>query len=297
MKEGSLIELFIDSMVAEKGLASNTVKAYRLDIEKLLDFASEEKKCIEKLSRSDLTEFMTRQRQGGLSARSAARLLSTIRQLYKFLLSEGEVGEDPSANLPSPRLAKTLPEVMTEDEVEALLDAPDISRPKGLRDRAMLETMYATGLRISELLALKLEHLKIDMMPFLIVHGKRDKERLVPLGEKAYNLIRNYLDESRGEILGRRSSLFLFISNRGTRLSRKTFWLMVKNYAKAAGIAKKIYPHVLRHSFATHLLEHGADLRAVQTLLGHSDITTTQIYTQVHRERLRRLYDSTHPRS
>ena len=297
VEDDRLVELFLDSQVAEKGISTNTVKAYRRDLSKLLDFATSKQKSIKDFKREDITELLASERDGGLSARSAARLLSALRQFYKFLISEEAVAEDPSSTLPSPRLSRRLPEVLSESEVEALLQAPDLSTPKGMRDRAMLETLYASGLRISELVGLTTDRLRFDMMPYLLVRGKGDKERLVPLGDSAYSHIRLYLDKGRGEQLRRRSSHFLFVTRRGTRLSRKTFWVIVRGYSRKAGITKKVYPHMLRHSFATHLLEHGADLRSVQTLLGHSDITTTQIYTRIHSERLRGIYDRTHPRS
>lgn len=296
MNDSNLLELFIDNSVVEKGLSPNTIAAYRLDLEKLSNFAGKLSKGFAQINREDISEMLTIQRQSGLSARSAARLLSVVRQFYKFLLSEGFVRDDPTATLLSPRLSRSLPEVLEESDVEALLKAPDSAKPLGLRDKAMLETMYATGLRISELVNLRLDQLRSDMMPYLIVVGKRDKERIVPLGAQAYIHIGSYLDKGRGRLLKNRVSEYIFITQRGTKLSRKTFWSTVKKYARTAGIKKNIYPHKLRHSFATHLLEHGADLRAVQTLLGHSDITTTQIYTLVNKERLRRVYDEKHPR-
>jgi integrase/recombinase XerD len=187
--------------------------------------------------------------------------------------------------------------VLSHDEVEELLNAPDLETARGIRDKAMLETMYATGLRISELVELRIDQIRSEMMPYVTVIGKRNKERIVPLGAEAYNWINRYLEGSRAELLKRKKSRYLFVTARGSGVSRKTFWYLVRKYAEKAGIRKRIYPHKLRHSFATHLLERGADLRAVQTLLGHSDISTTQIYTHVSRERLKRLYDKTHPRS
>ena len=297
MNDERLVELFIDHLIAERGLSRNTVASYGRDLAKLLDYSAKNGKHLKALARDDISDLMTELRQGGLSARSSARLLSTLRQFYRFLLSEEEISEDPTETVPAPHIARTLPEVLSEKEVGSLLAAPDPSKPLGLRDKAMLETLYATGLRISELVSLKLDDIRADMMPFVLVRGKRDKERIVPLGGEAYRYVKRYLDESRGEILGKKRSPFLFITSRGGHISRKTFWVLVGLYARKAGIRKNIYPHLLRHSFATHLLEHGADLRSVQTLLGHSDITTTQIYTEVSRERLRRLYNKSHPRS
>ncbi len=297
MNDERLVELFIDHLIAERGLSRNTVASYGRDLAKLLDYSAKNDKHLKTLARDDISDLITELRQGGLSARSSARLLSTLRQFYRFLLSEEEISEDPTETVPAPRITRTLPEVLSEKEVGSLLSAPDLSKPLGLRDKAMLETLYATGLRITELVSLKLDDIRADMMPFVLVRGKRDKERIVPLGGEAYRHVKRYLDESRGEILGKKRSPFLFITSRGGHISRKTFWVLVGSYARKAGIRKNIYPHLLRHSFATHLLEHGADLRSVQTLLGHSDITTTQIYTEVSRERLRRLYNKSHPRS
>ncbi|HUX06119.1 MAG TPA: site-specific tyrosine recombinase XerD [Acidobacteriota bacterium] len=297
MIDERLVELFIDHLIAERGLSQNTVVSYSRDLAKLLGYAVKIDKSLEVLTRDDISDLLTQLRQGGLSARSAARCLSTLRQFYRFLLSEEEINVDPTDTIPAPRIAKSLPEVLSEKEVEALLSVADTSRALGMRDKAMLETLYATGLRISELVSLRVDDIRADMMPFVHVRGKRDKERIVPLGGEAYRHVKAYLDGGREEILGNKRSPYLFITSRGGHISRKTFWVLIGSYARKAGIRKKIYPHLLRHCFATHLLEHGADLRSVQTLLGHSDITTTQIYTEVSRERLRRLYDKSHPRS
>ena len=302
MDDERLIDHFNESALAERGLAANTVSAYRRDLLKLLDHARERGLSLVGLDRDDLADWLAFLRQGGggegrgVSARTAARALSTLRQFYRFLQSEGEIEENPTGTIPSPRLPRRLPEVLDEKEVEALLRAPDLSKPLGLRDRAMLETLYATGLRISELVSIRLDQLRSDMMPYLLVLGKRDKERIVPLGGEAYRHVERYASKGRGKILKQRSSPYLFVTGRGGAVSRKTFWAALRRYARMAGIKGSVYPHKLRHSFATHLLEHGADLRSVQTLLGHSDITTTQIYTHVNRERLRRLYNKTHPR-
>ena len=297
MDDERLVELFADNLVAERGLAANTVTSYRYDLQKLLDFSVNRALPLRRIGREEIADLLAEIRQGGLSARSAARFLSTVRQFYRFLLSESIIDKDPTATLPSPRIKRTLPEVLSESEVEALLSAPNVSKPLGLRDKAILETIYATGIRITELIRLRREDIRVDMMPYMLVRGKRDKERIVPLGGEAYRYISRYLEEGRGAILGKRRTPFLFVTARGSHPSRKTIWAAIRNYARAAGIRKKIYPHLLRHSFATHLLEHGADLRAVQTLLGHSDITTTQIYTEVSRERLRQIYERSHPRS
>lgn len=297
MADDRLIDLFLDSLTAERGLSAHTVAAYRLDLAKLATWAAAHTKALKHLDQADLAEVIAEARQGGLSARSAARMLSAIRQFYRFLQAEGEIGNDPTEVVASPRLPRRLPAVMDHGAVEALLNAPDVASPLGLRDRAMLETMYATGLRISELTGLRLDQVRTDMMPYVSVIGKRNRERIVPLGAEAYEWIRRYLAESRPKILGRRASASLFVTGRGGALSRKTFWYQVRKYALVAGLSGDIHPHTLRHSFATHLLEHGADLRAVQIMLGHRDITTTQIYTHINRERLKQLYGKTHPRA
>ena len=297
MDDERLIDVFVDHLVAERGLSANTVASYRLDLRKLLQYSESRKLNPVKLDRDNLVEMLTIERQEGLSARSAGRLLSTLRQFYRFLISEEEIEADPTATIPLPKTTRKLPEVLSEEEVEELLAAPNTRTSIGLRDKALLETMYATGLRVSELLSLKLGDIFTDMMPYVLVQGKREKERIVPLGGEAWRHIRRYIEEGRGHILRGKRSPYLFVTNRGTKPSRKTFWAAIKNYALAVGITKSIHPHKLRHSFATHLLDHGADLRTVQTLLGHSDISTTQIYTEISRERLHRVYDKTHPRS
>jgi integrase/recombinase XerD len=292
-----LVELFLDHLVAERGLSLNTVNSYKLDLGKLIDYSGRRKIALESLSRDDIAQLLAELREGGLSARSAGRFLSASRQFYRFLLSEEIVDSDPTDTIPSPRMAKNLPDVLSEAEVESLLLAPDLSKPLGLRDKAMLEMLYATGLRISELVKLQLSDIRADMMPFVMVRGKREKERIVPVGGEAFRHVQRYLKEARGAILRERKSPYLFVTARGGGLSRKTFWVLIRSYASKQGIKKRIHPHKLRHSFATHLLEHGADLRSVQILLGHSNITTTQIYTEVSRARLKQLYEKSHPRS
>ena len=297
LNDKRFVALFIDSLLVERGLSRNTVASYKLDMTKLLDFARSKKQSVTEFKHLDVTELISHYRQSGLSARSCARLLSAVRQFFRFLISEGEMKDDPTAIVQSPRLPKTLPEVLTHAEVDQLLDAPDLTKPLGLRDKAILETLYATGLRISELVELTMAGIRREMMPYVSVIGKRDKERIVPLGAQAYDHIRNYLEKGREAILKEKKCPYIFVTSRGGKLSRKTFWHLIRQYALKAGINKKIYPHKLRHSFATHLLERGADLRSVQTLLGHSDISTTQIYTHVNRERLKQIYDKTHPRA
>jgi len=234
------------------------------------------------------------QRQG-LSPRSSARALSALRGFYENLVSTGERADNPSVNLLPPKLWKPLPKVLSESEIESLLAAPDVDTPLGLRDRAMLELLYATGLRVSELVGLQLPQLRLDV-GFLVAFGKGSKERVVPVGEQAEHWTRRYLRDIRPDLAQGRH-LAVFVNKDGQSMSRVGFWKNLKGYGLKAGIRASISPHVLRHSFATHLLEHGADLRAVQTMLGHVDISTTQIYTHIHQQRLKSLYDRFHPRS
>jgi integrase/recombinase XerD len=246
-------------------------------------------------SRSDLVRYLKERRAAGLSARSSARVISALRGFFGFGAAEGIVPSDPTLHLSNPKVWATLPRALSPAEVEALLEAPDDSRPLGLRDRAMIETLYATGLRVSELV--RIERPRVDLeAATLLVLGKGNRERLVPIGGSARRWISRYLSEVR-PALDRARSAYLFLTPRGRPMTRQRFWQILEIHARRAGIRRKISPHVLRHSFATHLLEHGADLRAVQMMLGHADIATTQIYTHVSRARLRRVYDDFHPRA
>jgi integrase/recombinase XerD len=231
----------------------------------------------------------------GIKARSTARLLSTVRRFYQYLVRENRLVEDPSSLLESPKLGKPLPKTLSESQVETLLNAPDIDDPLGLRDRAMLELIYATGLRVSELVTLDLTGLSLQQGIVRVI-GKGSKERLVPMGEEALSWITTYLKNARGILLGAHVSDKVFVTRRGGGMTRQTFWHIIKRYAERAGIRVTLSPHVLRHAFATHLLNHGADLRVVQMLLGHSDLSTTQIYTHIARERLKELHAQHHPR-
>jgi integrase/recombinase XerD len=234
-------------------------------------------------------------RRQGLSPRSIARALAAVRGFYEHLVVTGERADNPAVNLLPPKLWRTLPNVLSEDEVEALLAAPDVETPLGMRDRAMFELLYATGLRVSELVGLKLPQLRLDV-GFLVAFGKGSKERVVPVGEQAEHWVKRYLSEIRPELAqGRHQAVF--VNHRGAEMTRMGFWKILRKHGLEAGIRTSFSPHTLRHSFATHLLEHGADLRAVQTMLGHSDISTTEIYTHVHKERLKSLYEKFHPRS
>jgi len=290
-----LLRSFLEFLAVEKGLSSNTALAYGRDIEKYLHFISRDKCPALKAEESELIRFIHQESRSGLGARSLARLISTLRSFHKFLVREGLRSEDPSAHLASPRTWQALPRFLTEEEVERLIDQPEADSPRGVRDRAMLEVMYAAGLRVSELISLKTEDLNWRG-GFLICKGKGGKERVVPWGGSAQRAVKRYLAEARPK-LAKKPSSALFLTRRGRAFTRQGIWKILKTYAAQAGLPKRIGPHALRHSFATHLLERGADLRSVQLMLGHSQITTTQIYTHVGRERLRRVYEKYHPRA
>lgn len=294
-REESLIDQFLDAVWAERGLSRNTLRSYRYD---LLLLASElEKRGLGLLTgkREDLLRFMAVQIQSGRSPRSLSRYLSGFRQFYRWLVREGRIAEDPSALIESPKLGRGLPKALAESQVVALLEAPDVDTPLGLRDRTMLELMYATGLRVSELVQLELGNLSIQQ-GVLRVLGKGKKERLVPLGEEANAWLQRYLRESRPGLMGGGECDKVFVTARRAGMTRQAFWHGIRKHAKAAGIEAAVSPHMLRHSFATHLLNHGADLRVVQLLLGHSDLSTTQIYTHIAREGLKALHSKHHPR-
>jgi integrase/recombinase XerD len=286
---------FIDFLSVEKGLSRNTLLAYERDLAKLLLFFRKEKLAWMKAGEEDFVRFIHEQSRAGLSARSLARLVSSMRSFYRYLVLDGMVESDPVGGLSTPSIWLSLPKFLTVKEVEALLAVPDGSDPRGVRDRAMLEVLYGSGLRVSELITLRPKDVNLDE-GFLLCRGKGEKERIVPLGRSACRAVREYLDEARPRF-EKASSEYLFLTRRGSPFTRQGFWKLLKGYAREAGIASRISPHVLRHSFATHLLERGADLRSVQLMLGHSRITTTQIYTHISRERLRRVYDQFHPRA
>jgi integrase/recombinase XerD len=289
------IDRFLDAIWAERGLSRNTLQGYRHDLLKLAAHLSASGKSLPAAGRGDILGLLAREVRSGASPRSVSRYLSGYRQFYRWLLREGVVREDPTALIDSPKLGRSLPRALTEAEVEALLQAPDAQSSLGVRDRAMLETMYATGLRVSELTGLEIRSLNLGQGVVRVV-GKGGKERLVPLGEAALDWVRRYLGSARPDLMKGAASDFVFVTARRTGMTRQAFWHMVKRHAAAAGITKKLSPHSLRHSFATHLLNHGADLRVVQLLLGHSDLSTTQIYTHVAREGLKRLHEQHHPR-
>ncbi len=288
-----LIETFADALWMEHGLSQNTLAAYRRDLSHFSRWLEHRAAGLGGASRVNVLEYLSS--LAAAPPRTVARRLSALRRFYGWLLREGRVAEDPCARVSAPRLGRPLPRSLSEAEIEALLGAPDVEGPLGLRDRAMLEVLYATGLRVSELVGLRLE--ETDLRQGLVrVTGKGGRQRLVPLGEEAVAWLERYLAEARGVLLGPRASDAVFPTARGSAMTRQAFWQLVKRYAARAGIARALSPHTLRHAFATHLLDHGADLRVVQMLLGHADVSTTQIYTHVARERLRRLHERHHPR-
>ncbi len=292
----SLIDEFCDALWLEDGLATNTLEAYRRDLSQFATWleAQHGKKLIEG-SVADIQAYLGHLFRRKTRASSAARLLSSLKRFYRYCLRQGRIKADPTLRIDSPKLPRGLPKSLTEEDVEHLLAAPRPDKALGLRDKAMLETLYASGLRVSELVALKLGQVSQNMGVVRVV-GKGSKERLVPLGEEAIAWIRQYLKEARPELLGGRAADDLFVTTRGAAMTRQMFWHLLRRYAAQAGLKKSISPHTLRHAFATHLLNHGADLRVVQLLLGHSDISTTQIYTHVARERLKQLHAKHHPR-
>ncbi len=286
---------YLAHLAIERSLSPRTVEAYGRDLEAFLGWLGDRDLGIAGVRKHDVRDYLGARRDEGLSARSAARHLSAIRGFYRFLIRDERVDVDPTADFEGPKLWKTVPHALQPEEIEALLDAPDVDTPLGLRDRAMIETLYATGLRVSELVSLPIDRLHFDP-PFLRVLGKGSKERLVPLGDTAADWNDRYLREGRPELVRERRSE-VYLNHRGGRLTRQGFWKILRGHAVRAGITFPISPHVIRHSFATHLVEHGADLRAVQMMLGHASLTTTEIYTHVARERLRQLYDEKHPRA
>ncbi len=290
------IDRYMIYLKAEKGLSKNTLEAYGRDLALFLEYCDVEQIVdVKKIGREHLLEFVGRRREQGASARTAARNLIAVRGLLKFLLMEDIISEDPSELVGLPRLKRNLPEVLSEEDVEKLLAGPDREKPAGLRDAAMLELLYATGVRVSELVAMKTAQLNFEAN-YVRVVGKGKKERVAPFSQSARDLIEQYMRDGRPKLLKGRTSEYLFITNRGGPMSRQNFQAMLDRLALTAGIGKKLHPHLLRHSFATHMLARGADLRVVQKLLGHSDISTTEIYTHVDKTRLKRLHKKIHPR-
>ena len=290
------IDEFLDALWSERGLSQNTLSAYRRDLQSFAAWLEKAKMGLLQVSNADIQGFIAHRGKKGIKASSLARLVSSLRRFYRYQLREGRIEEDPSALIDSPKLAKSLPETMSESQIDALLEAPDINDAIGLRDRAMLELLYATGLRVSELVSLEQSQLGLQQGVVRVI-GKGNKERLVPMGDIAVDWIIQYKQEARPDImLGKGISNALFVTRRGSGMTRQAFWYLIKRYALEVGIRQKISPHTLRHAFATHLLNHGADLRVVQLLLGHSDLSTTQIYTHVAKARLQALHQKHHPR-
>jgi len=294
-KNEALLDAFIDTLWAERGLSRNTLQGYRYDLGQLAAHQSSRGRTLVNASREDLLHFLATRLRAGRSPRSLSRYLSGFRQFYRWLLREGRIQEDPTALIESPKLGRGLPKALSEQQVSGLLEAPPVDTPLGLRDRTMLELMYASGLRVSELVGLELASVNLNQGVVRIM-GKGSKERLVPLGEEAMSWLQRYLREARPELMGGHSSPLVFVTARKGGMTRQAFWYAVRKYAVAAGISQTVSPHMLRHSFATHLLNHGADLRVVQLLLGHSDLSTTQIYTHIAREGLKQLHSKHHPR-
>jgi integrase/recombinase XerD len=294
--DAALIDRFSDSLWLSDGLAKNSIEAYRRDITQFAKWLASRSETLPAVPKHTLSAYLAHLVEArAASPRTSARAVSSLKRFYGFLLQEALITEDPSLDLDTPRLPRSLPKSLSEAEVEALLAAPDVNTDLGLRDRAMLETLYASGLRVSELVGLKIAQVSLEMGVVRIL-GKGSKERLTPLGQEAIEWIARYQREARPNILGGKKSDAMFVTGRGGPMTRLNFWLIIKRHARSANIRTELSPHTLRHAFATHLLNHGADLRVVQMLLGHADITTTQIYTHVARERLKQIHAKHHPR-
>ena len=290
-----IIDTFIDSIWLEQGLSKSTLSAYRSDINVLGKWASSKRLKIEDISRADLLDFIADKAHSGISARTSARMLSSFRRFYGYLFQEEIISTNPTEKISMPKIGKSLPKLLTEEEVLKLIKAPNSKKPLGFRDRTMLEILYATGLRVSELVSLKQADVNLNQ-GYVRVMGKGNKERLVPMGTIAKRRLKNFLDGPITDILGERQSEFLFPTKTSEHISRQAFWQIIKKYSKKVGIKSDLSPHSLRHAFATHLINHGADLRVVQMLLGHSDLSTTQIYTHIAQHRLKDIHQKHHPR-
>jgi integrase/recombinase XerD len=291
-----LIHDFITYLGVERGLATNTLESYGRDLRQYSEYLEADSETLDAVSRSTIVGYLLHLQGQGKATATIARRLAALKAFYQFLLRERRINQDPTANLESPKLEKRLPKVLTVREVERLLAQPDPSQPAGMRDRAMLELLYATGIRVSELVSLSVADVNLEM-GYIRCSGKGAKERIVPLGSLAIQSCKEYLERARLRLVKHESEQALFVNHHGHRLTRQGFWKIVKRYADDARIEKEITPHTLRHSFATHLLENGADLRSVQEMLGHADISTTQIYTHVTKGRLKEVYARTHPRA
>ena len=293
----SLVKEFINYLAVERGLADNTLDSYNRDLKQFQEFLSNEKvENIQKATRNIVMSYLMFLQKRGRATATVSRHLAALKSFYHFLLREKYIEKDPTANLESPKLEKKLPRILSVNEVEKLLSQPKGNEPTGLRDKAMLELLYASGIRVSELISLDMNHINLDM-GYIRCFGKGSKERIVPVGSFARKCVNEYLQKGRAKLIKSRAEKALFVNQHGRRLTRQGFWKIIKKYATKAGISKEITPHTLRHSFATHLLENGADLRSVQEMLGHADITTTQIYTHLTKGRLREVYTKSHPRA
>jgi integrase/recombinase XerD len=288
-----LIGQFLDAVWVEQGLSENTLSAYGSDLRIFAKWLAG--KPILEVDGGELSSFLASRYKEGIGNRSSARILSSLRRFYGYYIRENKIKIDPTALIESPHIGQPLPTSLSEQDVELLLEAPEVTNALGFRDRVMLEMLYATGLRVSELVNLKFEQISFRQGVVRII-GKGNKERLVPVGEEAMGWLENYMSQTRKTILGERQCDYLFVTNRAGSMTRQAFWHIIKRHAKKAGISKELSPHTLRHAFATHLLNHGADLRVVQLLLGHADLSTTQIYTHIARERLKELHSKYHPR-
>jgi integrase/recombinase XerD len=296
MSNDPVLDEFCDALWLEDGLSRNTLDGYRRDLTQFqLWLANQRHIALLDAGHGDLLAYLAHRVAGRVKATTTSRQLSSLKRFYRHALRQEKIKSDPSINIDAPKLPRSLPKSLTEEDVEKLLAAPNAGEALGLRDRAMFETLYASGLRVSELVTLKISQVSHDMGVVRVI-GKGNKERLVPLGEEALTWIKRYLKESRPQILGKRATDAMFVTGRGEAMTRQSFWHLIKRHAAHAALNKQISPHTLRHAFATHLLNHGADLRVVQLLLGHSDISTTQIYTHVARERLKQLHAKHHPR-
>jgi integrase/recombinase XerD len=293
MSADNLIEQFLDAVWVEQGLSENTLSAYSSDLRIFAKWL--EGKSLLEVDGGQLSGFLASRYKQGIGNRSSARILSSLRRFYGYYIRENSITIDPTALIESPHIGRPLPISLSESDVELLLEAPEVTNPLGFRDRTMLEMLYATGLRVSELVNLKFEQISFRQGVVRIT-GKGNKERLVPVGEEAMSWVEGYMSQARKALLSERQCDYLFVTNRAGGMTRQAFWHIIKRHAEKAGINKELSPHTLRHAFATHLLNHGADLRVVQLLLGHSDLSTTQIYTHIARERLKELHSKYHPR-
>ncbi len=297
MNNSDLLDEFSDTLWLEDGLSRNTLESYRRDLNKFALWLKQNRNMqLLQGTHADVQAFLAYLVvEQKARATSTSRAISSLKRLYQYLMRQGKISIDPTLQIATPKLPRSLPKTLSEQDVERLLHAPDVESPLGMRDRTMLEVLYASGLRVSELVSLNVAQVSLDM-GVVRVMGKGSKERLVPLGEEALNWVRRYLADARSALLNNQVSNAMFVTARGEAMTRQMFWYLIKRYGRLGGLVKPLSPHTLRHAFATHLLNHGADLRVVQLLLGHADISTTQIYTHVARERLKQLHATHHPR-